>query len=197
VSERNQLRERNSNWRGGRSIASTGYILVRVGTDHHLADVRGYAYEHRLVAEQKLGRRLLPGEIPHHIDGNKANNDPDNLEIVASAAEHRLHHRKNGSNRRLPGKPNPVIECACGCGETFRRFDAHGRPRAFMSGHNPHEATARAAFLRALSDGPLTIRELVGKLGSTPSAVKTLAWKLSRAGLVVRARRGVYARGEN
>lgn len=43
-------------WKGGRSIASNGYVLVRVGKKHHLADVRGYAYEHRIVAEQKLGR---------------------------------------------------------------------------------------------------------------------------------------------
>src|SRR4051812_41815968 len=50
-----QNREDNPNWRGGRSIASNGYIIVRVGVGHHLADVRGYAYEHRLVAEQKLG----------------------------------------------------------------------------------------------------------------------------------------------
>lgn len=45
-----------TNWKGGRSIASNGYMLVRVGLSHHLADVRGYAYEHRLVAEQKIGQ---------------------------------------------------------------------------------------------------------------------------------------------
>lgn len=39
----------NPNWRGGRSVASNGYMLVRAGVGHHLADVRGYAYEHRLV----------------------------------------------------------------------------------------------------------------------------------------------------
>lgn len=49
----------NANWRGGRSIASNGYVLIRVGTGHHLADVRGYAYEHRVVAENSLGRRLV------------------------------------------------------------------------------------------------------------------------------------------
>ena len=38
-----QYREKNSNWRGGRSLASNGYILLRVGIKHPLADVRGYA----------------------------------------------------------------------------------------------------------------------------------------------------------
>jgi hypothetical protein len=35
---------RNPNWRGGRSLASNGYVLIRVGVGPHLADVRGYAY---------------------------------------------------------------------------------------------------------------------------------------------------------
>lgn len=127
---------KNGMWKGGRSIASNGYVLIRVGKDHHLADVRGYAYEHRLVAEQKLGRRLLPGEIPHHKDEDKQNNHPDNLEIKRSHAEHRAEHRKTGSKLRNPGQENGTTTCACGCGQWFRRFDAAGRPRRFVSGHN-------------------------------------------------------------
>lgn len=48
----------NPMWKGGRSVASNGYVLIRVGVEHHLADVRGYAYEHRVVAEQKIKRAL-------------------------------------------------------------------------------------------------------------------------------------------
>lgn len=44
----------------GRSIASNGYVLIWVGRDHPLADVRGYAYEHRLVASQTIGRWITP-----------------------------------------------------------------------------------------------------------------------------------------
>lgn len=121
----------------GRSIASNGYVLIRVGKDHHLADVRGYAYEHRLVAEAKLGRRLTPGEIAHHIDGNKQNNNPDNIEVVASAAHHHVHHRKPGGKKlRMPGEANRRVRCACGCGQEFDLYDALGRPRRFITGHN-------------------------------------------------------------
>lgn len=51
--------EKNGLWKGGRSVASNGYVLIRVGVDHPLADVRGYAYEHRVVAEQKKGIGIM------------------------------------------------------------------------------------------------------------------------------------------
>lgn len=51
---------------------------------------------HRIVAAQKLGRDLLPGEVVHHIDGNKRNNDPENLDIYPSNAEHMRGHIQAG-----------------------------------------------------------------------------------------------------
>lgn len=131
----------NGNWKGGRSIASNGYVLIRVGKDHHLADVRGYAYEHRLVAEQKLGRRLTKDEITHHINGVKTDNRPENIEIVESRLAHGVRHRSARSRRQRPHEPNEMIACACGCSEMLTRFDKDGRPRLFIPGHNTGHAS--------------------------------------------------------
>lgn len=128
-------REKNGSWKGGRTVASNGYVLVKVGFDHPLADVRGYAYEHRLVAETKIGRPLLPGEQVHHLDGNKQNNSPQNLEVVMGGAEHHFAHRKR-TDTQHPRELNTQIRCACGCGELIAKYDKLGRPRRFISGHN-------------------------------------------------------------
>lgn len=43
---------------------------------------------HRWVAEQTLGRSLLPREVVHHKDGDSLNNDPDNLIVLPSQRVH-------------------------------------------------------------------------------------------------------------
>lgn len=52
---------------------------------------KGYVYEHVLVAEKTIKRRLLPDEEVHHLDLNRSNNSPDNLVVLSSEAHVKLH----------------------------------------------------------------------------------------------------------
>ena len=40
--------------------------------------------QHKLVIEKNIGRRLCIGEIPHHIDGNKSNNEISHLALLTN-----------------------------------------------------------------------------------------------------------------
>jgi len=53
---------------------------------------RGGRHEHRLVAEHTAGRKLLEGEVVHHLNGDHRDNRPENLEILSSQAEHNRRH---------------------------------------------------------------------------------------------------------
>lgn len=61
---------------------------------------RGPVHVHRIVAAEMLGRDLLPGEVVHHIDGDKHNNDPSNLAVLPSQAEHARVHAEAVRNLR-------------------------------------------------------------------------------------------------
>jgi hypothetical protein len=117
-------------------VAAHGYVRIKVGKDHPLADVSGYAYEHRLVAARVLGRPLTRQEIVHHLNGVKNDNRPENLEVHSSRWSHNAEHRVLPTPRQSPGQSNERLPCACGCGETLWRFNAQHIEVRFISGHN-------------------------------------------------------------
>ena len=55
---------------------------------------------HRVVAELMLGRRLRRGEIVHHIDGNKHNNEMANLKVLTQSEHIKQHRREMSMARR-------------------------------------------------------------------------------------------------
>ena len=78
---------RNPAWKGGRYMDNDGYVLSYAPTHPH-ATKAGRVREHRLVAEQMIGRYLTPEEVVDHIDGDRSNNDPSNLRVFARNADH-------------------------------------------------------------------------------------------------------------
>lgn len=85
-----QSHDTNPGWHGGRNIRSNGYVEIYAPA-HPNANVRKYVYEHQLVMEQHIGRPLRPGEVVHHIDGDKTNNDIKNLMLLSNEDHAKLH----------------------------------------------------------------------------------------------------------
>jgi hypothetical protein len=83
------------NYHRGFAVTHGGYRMVKAPDDHPYADSKGYVREHRLVMERHLGRYLFPGEVVHHKDGDKLNNDLNNLELT-TLAEHTGEHARAG-----------------------------------------------------------------------------------------------------
>jgi HNH endonuclease len=84
-------RDKNNNWRGGRKVTKRGYIVIKK-RGHPRTDIEGYAFEHILVMEQKLGRPIQRYEVVHHINGIKDDNRPENLELIESQSVHATMH---------------------------------------------------------------------------------------------------------
>lgn len=97
----------------GRYYDHHGYVRVCVGGK--------LVYEHRVVAAAALGRPLAPGEVVHHRNGIKDDNDPSNLEVKLWAA-HSAHH----AAARAALAPRPPYMCPA-CGNAFSPRPAHVR----------------------------------------------------------------------
>lgn len=66
-----------------------GYVAVYYPT-HPDAPQSGWVLKHRLVAEQKYERRILPWEHIHHANGVRDDNRPENLYVVGSSDHARI-----------------------------------------------------------------------------------------------------------
>lgn len=71
----------------GTSAKQSGYVEFTRGEN------KGRS-EHVVAMEARIGRRLRADEVVHHIDGDRSNNNIDNLALMTRAAHTRLHRRE-------------------------------------------------------------------------------------------------------
>lgn len=75
----------NHQFKGGTVTYDNGYVSVR--------GARKAPHQHRLIAEQAIGRKLRSTEVVHHINGDKTDNRNSNLLVCSQSYHAELHAR--------------------------------------------------------------------------------------------------------
>jgi len=89
--EKRYINGHNSKGKGIGWIINNGYRRRTFrGVDY-------FKYEHVLIMEKFLGRRLIKGEIVHHKNGDKLDNRLSNLELMTISQ----HMKEHYPNRKL------------------------------------------------------------------------------------------------
>lgn len=80
-------------------VDSNGYVRI-YQPDHPSAYANGRVLEHRVVAEERLGRPLGPDDHVHHVNGDKADNRPENLVVLGHGEHSSITGLANGDRLR-------------------------------------------------------------------------------------------------
>lgn len=83
-------------------MTKDGYLRMYAGK-HPFAGGRKEVHIHDMVMELRLGRRLIPGECVHHINGCKTDNRLENLELMSHSQHSSIHMTQIVKNKPRRG----------------------------------------------------------------------------------------------
>lgn len=89
-----------------------------------------WRYEHRIVIEAHLGRRLNTSEHIHHVNGDGLDNRLENLMVVDNATHRKLH--------KIEGLWSKMYKCCVTCGEASSPHASGGECRRCNSKRRYH-----------------------------------------------------------
>ena len=92
-------------WNKGKLLTDDGYVKIRVGLNHPLADPNGYAFEHLVVWVSAGNPIPNENELLHHKNEDKQDNRYGNLELKTRSNHNTLHNAlrgRDGLGRFLP-----------------------------------------------------------------------------------------------
>ncbi len=102
----------------------SGYVLEKASGE--------WVGQHVLVMERHIGRKLTRGEVVHHIDQDKRNNELTNLQLMSNADHTALHNKLDPAsratfkkisiaNRKLSLEQAEMVRSIVSCGASQRR----------------------------------------------------------------------------
>ena len=158
-----------------------GKYLCELSPNNPRATKEGYVYTHVLAAEKKLGRFLKPEECVHHADEDKYNNDPNNLMIFKTIADHTAFHQgvpvvQDGDVWWCPTKGSESKDLCPICQKNYKYDDAEmclecrNKQRRAMFGRQ--DTPSRETFKYEIRT--MTFAEIGQKYGVSDNAVRKL-----------------------
>lgn len=101
--------------------------------DHPRATKKNpYVSEHILVVEAKVGRYLGKNEVVHHINGNKIDNDPNNLLITDPISHNKIHKIKNRKCINHPTKKHAARGLCRNCYAAWIRSNSESYKKWYL-----------------------------------------------------------------
>lgn len=79
------------------------YLMIK-RKNHLRANKQGYVFEHILVMEKKLKRKIKRHETVHHLNRIRNDNRPENLYLCSTESEHQQIHAKEDNRRDDKGR---------------------------------------------------------------------------------------------